>query len=389
MIKSRLLKTVVCFAVVILIFSIFGTTEISEPKTVPASEPYVEIKRLSFIGVGDNLIHDAVYSCANRHAGGSGHATGSTGNQPFDFKPMYSGMADIIAGADVAYINQETIPGGDELGITSYPCFNSPTQLIYDMKDIGFDIFSAATNHTYDKGWRGVENAYNLYEELSSEITAPGIYKKGERNFRLHEKNDIRLGLLSYTDLTNGLSLPASAEHYVPRMDDENQIIEDLKYAKENSDFVIVFVHWGNEYQFEPSSRQRAQATLFAENGADIVIGTHPHVIQPVEYIGDVPIVYSLGNFMSAQLDKYNMVGGMISFDIVKKGNETSIEKLLFTPTVNYYTQGFRNFNVYTLDDYKISGLEKSHKLGVTADYAENLTRQVIDEEFLALSVIE
>ncbi len=382
---SRAKTILICVAIIFLTHSVFFYTQHTPLPEPPEEEVLPEVvHRVSFIGVGDNLIHDAVYACANRHAGGDGHVTGST-DADFNFKPMYSGLADIIASADVAYINQETIPGGDELGVTSYPCFNSPTQLIYDMRDIGFDIFSAATNHTYDKGWRGVENAYNLYEELSGEITAPGIYKKGERNFRVHEKNGIKLGLLSYTDLTNGLSLPASAEHYAPLMNDEKQIAEDLKYAKENSDFVIAFVHWGNEYQFEPSNRQRAQAQLFAENGADIVIGTHPHVIQPVEYIGNVPIVYSLGNFMSSQLDKYNMVGGMISFEIVKTEERVSVENLHFTPTVNYYAQGFRNFNVYTLADYRASGLETTHKLGVTADYAEKLARQVVDEKYLVL----
>ena len=381
---SKIKKTFICLVAVTLIQSIFCNIELLE--SFNEEDLSTSVRRLSFIGVGDNLIHDSVYACANRHAGGDGHVTGSTGDKPFNFKPMYSGMADIIAAADVAYINQETIPGGDELGITSYPCFNSPTQLIYDMKDIGFDIFSAATNHTYDKGWRGVENAYNLYEKLSDEITAPGIYKKGERNFRVHEKNGIRLGLLSYTDLTNGLSLPASSDHYAPRMDDEKQIATDLKYAKENSDFVIAFVHWGNEYQFEPSARQRAQAKVFAENGADIVIGTHPHVIQPVEYIGDVPIVYSLGNFMSSQLDKYNMVGGMISFDVILVNGESLIENLTFTPTVTYYAAGYRNFNVYTLEGYRKNGKEASHMLGVTSDYVEKLTRQVVDEKYISFS---
>lgn len=382
MLKSQMKKISICLLIIILVSATLCIGELTDSSVVPATEPIIQIKKISFVGVGDNLIHDAVYSCANRLAGGDGKVTGST-EAVFNFKSMYSGVADIISSADVASINQETLPGGDELGITSYPCFNSPAQLIYDMKDIGFDIFSTATNHSYDKGWRGVENAYNLYEKLSDEITAPGIYKKGERNFQLHEKNGIRLGLLSYTDLTNGLSLPASAEHYVPRMNDEAQIIEDLRYARENSDFVIAFVHWGNEYQFEPSARQRAQAKLFAENGANIIIGTHPHVIQPVEYIGDVPIIYSLGNFMSAQLDKYNMVGGMISFDILKINEDVHIENLTFIPLVNYFSQGFRSFNVYTLADYRTKGMEASHKLGVSADYARRLTRQVVDEKFL------
>lgn len=384
MFLSRLRKILICTAVILACTASVGIVRLGD--SLEGSDFPGGVRRLSFVGVGDNLIHDAVYSCANRHAGGDGHVTGSTGDEPFDFVPMYSGVADIIKNADVAYINQETIPGGDELGISSYPCFNSPKQLIYDMKEIGFDIFSAATNHSYDKGKTGVKNAYELYEALSDEITAPGIYKKGERNFRIHEKNGIRLGLVSYTDLTNGITLPASAEHYVPLMDNEEQIIDDLAYAKANSDFVIAFVHWGNEYQFEPSARQRAQAELFAENGADIVIGTHPHVIQPVEYIGKVPIVYSLGNFMSAQLDKYNMIGGMISFDVIIVGDESVIENLTFTPTVNYYTNNFHGFNVYTLADYKKSGKEETHQLGVTSEYAEKLARQVVDQKYLPKS---
>lgn len=382
MIKARLIKISVLLGIFVLAFSTVTITKIYSPDKL-AQEELSDIKIIRYVGVGDNLIHDAVYSWANKLAGGDGKVTGTTGEKEFNFLPMYSGIADIIKNADVASINQETIPGGDELGITSYPCFNSPRKLIYDMKELGFDIFSHATNHTYDKGSRGVKGAYEFYETFNGEIVAPGIYKKGERNFRTLTKNGIKLGLVSYTEMTNGITLPESAEYYAPLLDDENLIISDLLYAKENSDFVIAYLHWGNEYQFEPSSKQRETAELFAKNGADIIIGTHPHVIQPVEYIGDVPVIYSLGNFMSAQVDKYNMVEGLISFDIIKTPQDTFLDNLTFVPIINYYTTGFTGFNVYTLSDYKEKGLENTHKLGVTAEYAEKLINQVVDPRYL------
>ncbi len=382
MLKAKILRISLSVLIILLAFSTFTITTIYSPATVTEAESS-SVKIIRYVGVGDNLIHNTVYDYANKLAGGNGGTTGTTGNMEYNFLPMYSGIMDIIKNADVASINQETIPGGDELGIQAYPCFNSPRQLIYDMKELGFDIFSHATNHTYDKGMAGVKGAYEFYETFGGEIVAPGIYKKGERNFRSFEKNGIKLGLVSYTEMTNGITLPASAQHYTPLMNDPELIKSDLSYAKENSDFVIAFVHWGNEYQFEPAQRQRDMAELFAEGGADIVIGTHPHVIQPVEYINDVPIVYSLGNFMSSQLDKYNMVEGMITFDIIKASGETFIENLTFVPIVNYYTHGFTGFNVYTLADYKVNGKGYSHKLGVTPEYAESLTRQVVSAEFL------
>ncbi len=339
-----------------------------------------ETHRVSFVGVGDNLIHDVVYMQANRHAGGNGR-----GRDVFDFKPMYTDVADIIAEADIAYINQETLPVTDPGNISTYPLFGSPAQLIYDMKDIGFDVFAQASNHSFDKGDRGVRDAYGIYESLKNEIYAVGIYKKDEQNFRLVEKNGIRIGFVGYTDLTNGMSLPASSDYYIPLTRDYSVIEKDLEYAKKSSDFVVVLVHWGVENSHNVSARQKELAQLFARSGADVVVGTHPHVIQPIEYVDDTLVIYSLGNFISAQLNSANMVEGMISFDFVKTRDKKSIENVTFTPLINYFNYSFRDIAVYTLSSYEEKNLAISHKLGTTAEYARGLTNKVVDKKFLLL----
>ncbi|MBQ3054292.1 MAG: CapA family protein [Clostridia bacterium] len=380
--KKNLLLAVLYVILFALIIVLIGVT-VKSCKAKPTGGenlPVIEEpeNRVSFVGVGDNLIHDAVYIQANRYAGEDGVTL-----EKFDFKPMYKGVEDIIKKADIAYINQETMPAGEELGISSYPLFNSPSQLIYDMRDIGFDVFSQATNHTFDKTVKGIENAYNLYQTMKDEVTAVGIYKMGEQNFRSVTKNGIKIGFVNFTDLTNGFSLPASSKYDVPLSTDEDRIVADMKYARENCDFLLVLIHWGNENHFDISPRQKELAELFVDGGADAIIGTHPHVIQPVEYMGDTLVVYSLGNFISAQLDKANMVEGMISFDMVQKGDTKKIENVKFTPLINYYSSRFRDLQVMTLADYKTNGKDGTHKLGVTAEYAQKLTEQIIPAEFL------
>ncbi|MDP4119344.1 MAG: CapA family protein [Bacillota bacterium] len=348
--------------------------EPEKPSATSLPEPET---RVSFLGVGDNLIHDSVYIQANRYAGGNGYGTNA-----FDFKPMYKHVADKIASADIAYINQETIPGGAKLGISSYPLFNSPQEIIYDMKDIGFDVFSQATNHTFDKGVSGIQSAYDLYKSIEG-ITAVGIYKKGEPNFGVREVNGIKVGFVNYTDITNGFSLPLKSEYYIPVLNNKKQIKTDIAYARAHADFVVVLVHWGIENSTEVSARQRELAKIFADNGADAVIGTHPHVIQPIEYIKNTLVVYSLGNFISAQSQMPNMIEGMITFDFVKQGKNKKIENVRFTTLINYYTSHQRSIQVIPLSEYSVE-LGKTHGLGdLSPEYATKMVNEIIDAKYL------
>lgn len=340
----------------------------------PAPEPIVE-KRASFFGVGDNLIHNCVYWQAERHAGGKG----------YDFIPMYEQMREDIESADIAYINQETVLGGTELGVSSYPMFNSPQEVGRDAIALGFDVFSLATNHAFDKGENGVRKTLEFFES-HPEATAIGMYKKGEENITVIEKNGIKFALINYTYHTNGLSLKSDSEFYIPVANKEGkkEMVEKVQKAKEMADFVVFFVHWGDEGATKPNSEQKEGARLLADAGVDVIVGTHSHTIQPVEYIDDTLVIYSLGNFISAQKGPYNMMGGAIKFDFVLKGEEKSIENVRFEPLINQYEAGFSNIRVIPFRKYT-EQLGRNHAVAVSYSYFENLAKETIDEQFLKL----
>lgn len=332
-----------------------------EVPSLPEKKLSVE-KRVSFYGVGDNLIHNCIYWQADKNAQGP----------DFDFKPMYKLVADDIKNADIAYINQETILGGTELTLSSYPLFNSPKELGRDMIELGFDVFSHATNHVFDKGEKGIINTYNFYND--KDVIFTGIHKKGEDNIKVSEKNGIKISYLNYTYHTNGLSLGQNSDYYVP-LADTTKIVEDIKRAKGMSDFVILFVHWGNENQTVPSQQQKEDASLFADAGCDVIIGTHPHSIQPVEFVGSTLVVYSLGNFISAQKNPVNLVGGTIKFDLVIKDDVKKIEEVIFEPVVNQYEAGFSNIRIIPFDEYTPE-LATSHGADITYEYIQKLINE-------------
>lgn len=334
---------------------------VAPPTVMPVEHPEPEIveKRLSFYGVGDNLIHNCVYWQADANAEGP----------EFDFKPMYQMVAEDIRSADIAYINQETVLGGTELTLSSYPLFNSPQELGRDMMELGFDVFSHATNHVFDKGLAGIENTYAFYE--GKDAICVGIHKAGEESIKLTEKNGITVAFLNYTYLTNGFSGSDSWQYRVSLADEET-MISDIARAKTMADFVVCFVHWGDEGQTTPNDLQRQQAALLSEAGCDVIIGTHPHVIQPVEFVGDTLVVYSLGNFISAQKNPVNLVGGTVKFDLVLTGEEKSIENVQFLPVINQYEAGFSNIRIIPFGDYSPE-LAQAHGAGVSYEYFENL----------------
>ena len=330
-------------------------------------------KRVSFFGAGDNLIHNCVYWQAQDYAGGSG----------YDFKPMYELVADRIENAGIAYINQETILGGEEMGLSSYPLFNSPVQLGEDMKELGFDVFSQATNHVFDKGEKGIENTYNFYSR-NSDIIMTGIYKKDEKKYKVIERNDIKVAFVNYTFHTNGLSLPKDSKYMVTvvKDNDTDELIKTVGEAKKDADFVVCLIHWGDENRTMYNEIQKKTAKKLADAGCSAVIGTHPHSIQPVEFIGDTLVAYSLGNFISAQNKPVNLIGGMIEFDFVIKGNEKKIENVSFTPVINQFASRFSNIKIIPFPQYTRE-MALNHGADVTYDYFKSTIENTIDERFL------
>ena len=262
-------------------------------------KPKKEEYKLSLVMVGDALAHDRLYNDAYH-------------NGTYDFKPYLKLIKEKINGKyDLAYYNQETILGGTSIGLSSYPSFNSPQELGDAMIDTGFNIVSLATNHTLDRGEKAVLNSRDYWNKQDN-VYAMGSYssfaEKKELESKIFEKNNIKYAILNYTYGTNGIKVPAGKDYLVNLWSDSTNyeeyketVLSDINNLRDKVDILMVAMHWGIEYRFEPTELMKKTAQFLADNGVDIIIGTHPHVIEPVEWIDNTLVIYSLGNFIAAQ----------------------------------------------------------------------------------------
>ncbi|MBQ7122317.1 MAG: CapA family protein [Clostridia bacterium] len=349
---------------------------------VTETQPAEPFTRVSFAAVGDNLIHDTVYEqAAARSSGG------------YDFTDAYDRIAHKIAQPDVAILNQETIIS-TEHNVSSYPMFNSPVEVGEEMLEIGFDVFNIATNHSLDCGEKGLISAINFWKSKNAVTCGAYLNSDDMSTVPMNEVNGVKIAYLGFTDSTNGLSLPEDSEVILVRAKDESLLQQRIVEAKKQADAVIVSAHWGNEYTHEPTDYQRELAQKLASWGADVIIGTHPHVIQPVEYITNSDgrktlVAYSLGNFISAQNRGPRMLGGMLNFEIVKNNTTGAIalENVKFSGVVTHFGYGCSNIRVYPLEDYTE---ELASKHGVKSktpsfslQYLYDILNDVIDKQFL------
>lgn len=290
---------------------------------------------ISLIMAGDNLINDKLYNAAKKDDGS------------YDFKSMYSYIKDIVKNYDLAYYNQETILGGSEIGVSSYPAFNSPYEVGDATIDTGFNLVSLATNHTLDRGEKAIINSLNYWNNKSNVLTSGSYLSNDDRNkVNIKEVNNITYTMLNYTYGTNGIKVPEGKEYLVniwpctgnnPDNDTKYQeykevVKDDILRVRDKVDLLIVAMHFGVEYTHVPTKYQIDMAEFLSSLGVDIIIGTHPHVIMPITYINDTLVIYSLGNFLSAQdtNNDYNTTVGLLSsIKITKnidKDNNSSIK---------------------------------------------------------------
>ncbi len=310
----------------------------------------VKTSKLSLVMVGDALLHSSLYN--------DGYQNGV-----YDFKKQLEYIKPIIQNYDLAFYNQESILGGTSLGLSDYPTFNSPHEFGDAMIDAGFNMVSLANNHTLDKGEKAVISSCEYWKE--KDVLTSGSYSSFEEanEIRIKEKNGIKYTLLAYTYGTNGIPVPSGKQYLVNLYSDE-KVKEDIEKVRDKVDLLIVSMHWGTEYQTEPTEEQKRQANYLSSLGVDIIIGTHPHVIQPITYIGDTLVIYSLGNFISAQStnNDYNtMVELMSSIDVIKEeqGGKVNIklDNLQNELLYNYYQKGSRwtNFKVIPFSQMNVS----------------------------------
>jgi poly-gamma-glutamate synthesis protein (capsule biosynthesis protein) len=325
---------------------------------------------VSLMAVGDNLMHMGIVY------------TGKQNDGSYDFSFLFNGIDDFLDTADIKVINQETILGGNEKGFSGYPKFNSPTQVGDAIAAAGFNVVLSATNHAADQGISGIENCVSFWETNYPDVTLTGISKDyTESNVEIITIDNVDFAILNYTYGPNMETLPSSIKGHLNMLcayDEKSgkidfttlnpQVVEDIQNAREQADVVIVFPHWGVEYQSTPSSYQKQFAEEMTEAGADLIIGTHPHVPQPVEWVesenGNRSLCYySLGNYVSTQREEISMLEEMawVTFHvtenslggIVQKDVEISVDNTGVIPLVCQYTSSpVRLDSVYLLEDY-------------------------------------
>lgn len=299
--------------------------------------------KLTLYGVGDNLYHQSVIDDGKNKAG---------------YLAYYRQIAGDIAGADIAFVNQETVIGGKKLGYSGYPIFNAPDEAGEALAELGFDVINHASNHVYDKGLAGVEGTLAFWKPYK-DITVIGLYGSQEERdaVKVVERNGIKLAFLSYTYGLNGYKLPED-KPYLTNLLDPHLIVEDVRRAKELGDVLVVSLHWGNEYSFVPTAAQRNLAQTLADEGVDLILGHHPHVIQPVEWVEGkgghrMLVYYSLGNLLHSMEVTDCMLGAAAEVEFGRQADgSVGITKAGVSPLINHYEEGKKGFVVYPLEQY-------------------------------------
>ena len=339
------------------------------PSRAGAGETVVTIA-----AAGDNLIHSSIFRDAKTDSG-------------YDFSPIYGKVSQIISSADVAYINQETPLGTS--GFSGYPHFCTPCEIADNLISVGFDVIGIANNHMLDRGDDGLRFTRDYIAER-----AEAVIGYDRDSIAVVERKGIKLAFVQMTYSTN-----CDGQSDIPRL--SFSLCERLiKRAKEKADAVIVCVHFGDEFDsgramsvFPTSEKQEEYARYIADCGADIIIGTHPHVLQRTEWLersdgGRTLCVYSLGNFLSNMRYGAQMLGGILTAEIVKGKGGVTVRNAKIVPTVCHFNSAHKGYEIYPLCDYSESlcrlhgTCDEKNERGFSMDVLRNYYESNVAPEF-------
>ena len=368
------------------LYSAFADNEVgNEVKNETAKEAKKKSKEneLDLVMAGDVLLHLRLAYWSENGKGG------------YDFNPIFKLIKPIIKKADLAIVNQETILGGKELGVSGYPTFNGPYELGDAIANAGFDVVLQSNNHSLDKGKQGIYNCLNFWKKYPK-IKTVGINTSEAQKKKLciYKKNGIKVAILNYTYGTNGIPLPKGMPYAVNYLV-KDEVINDIKRAEKEADFTIVCPHWGTEYYRGITDYQKAWSKIFVENGVDLVLGCHPHVIEPIRYVTDkktghkMLVYYSLGNFINSTMsdgrvgDRY--VGGLAKVKL-KRGtdNKVRIAKYGVKATVMHNGGTKYGSRVYPLTQYTEElakkNVMKAQDYMFSLEFCKNICNEVWDK---------
>ena len=391
-------------AEVIVFFPGDESSEFVQAEPAQEEPSYPRVTYLDIVAVGDNLVHHPIFQAS--------YTDGS-----YSFHYIFDHIRDYILSSDIAFINQETIFGNEELGFSGYPRFSTPPEMGTAVVAAGFNIINFANNHALDRGAEGIMSSIG-YLDNYDHVFHLGIHRNREERTNRHvilDMNNITVGFLAYTFSVNGIAFPAGRD-YLVSMIDRDIMAAEINALRPLVDYLIVSMHWGEEYALRQNRGQSDLAALFAELGVDLVIGHHPHVLQPMEIITrpdgrPMPVFYSLGNFLSShsRTTKEALLGGImylrisrteyldnISLDesIQEINREINIEEIGLIPVITHFDIDRNNFGIYPLHEYtdELASLHWRSNFGsgdpeMDLEFFHNLAEEIFGSDLLLQSV--
>ena len=345
------------------------------PET-PKPSPVPKTTTLELRAVGDIMMHDPQVE-AGLQADGTYH-----------FNHFFEDIQPYLKGADIVMGNLETTISNEEKGYSGYPNFRSPAALIEALKNAGFQILTTANNHALDGREFGTVHTLDTLDGYGLLHTGTARTSEERDRILMVEKNNIKVGILAYTYGTNGMevTIPDGKLPFMINYIDRDRIREDIHRAREEgAEVLITCIHWGKEYERNPGDSQREMADFLASQGVDVIFGSHPHVLQPMERRKvrledgtekEVFLIYSLGNFISNQRDPYRDSGVILDLKINKDTRTGSIHlgEISYTPTWVY------RFSQNGKPDFRVLPVGKFMKNGELSGTAEERIRSVWNE---------
>jgi poly-gamma-glutamate capsule biosynthesis protein CapA/YwtB (metallophosphatase superfamily) len=342
-----------CATTLLILLAVFAFSSCKETQSKTIAAPHVaeildSATEVSFIFIGDVMQH-----------GPQIRAAFVDSLDTYDYTSCFENIAPITQAADFSIANLEVTLAGEPY--SGYPQFSAPDQLAVALKNAGIRYLVTANNHSADRHTKGIIRTVNILDSLG--INHTGTFtdsaNRAQRNILWFEKNGIKVALLNYTFSTNGIVVQAPAiVNYI----DSVMIKADIKTAQQlNPDKIIVFTHWGDEYQLQPNAYQKLYAEICLRYGADYVIGSHPHVLEPMHHWYDSTrmkeniVVYSLGNFVSNQRERYKDGGAMFKLVLQKKEKKTEVKEAgYFLTWVNKWEENGKNhYAIYPVSQYE------------------------------------
>lgn len=360
-----MLKKFLLFILLFLIFVLcllvliksdfFNSTNVIQDSSVKSETVEEKIEPINFTmtAIGDTLCHNTQYWDAY-----------NSSTKQYDFSYVYDDIKDYTSSADITIGSLETTFAGEDRGYSNYPVFNSPDSLATGLKDIGVDVISLAGNHALDYGYSGICRTIDVLDNVG--ISHLGTYKSVEDQDKILIKDvkGVKIAFINYTYGTNGIPVP-SDKPYCLNLIDKDLISKQIKQAKEqNVDMIVACMHWGTEYKTSANDEQKELADFLFKSGVDIILGNHPHVLEPMEKktitlddgsTKDVFVVYALGNFTADQRAEITRDSAILNLDITKDSDgKILINKVSYVPIYMYKNSAAK------VHKFKILDIEKS-----------------------------